>query len=192
MSRLVFAAALLLGMTGCGGTTTVTTTVARTVTVTTTVVHVTTASAAPTAAPCAADSLTGTFSVIPGSAGAGQIGYRLRLENTSGAACVLSGLPTVQLLGRNGAELPTDASPAQPGQSTSGGIVLQHGDAVRADARFSPDIPGGSEPQDAPCEPKAYTLRVTIGGGAVDAPLTPPTPVCERGSLSFSNLTPAG
>lgn len=188
MRRLLPLAAVALGVAACGGTRTVTVTqtVARTATVT-----VTTTAPAATVAPCGAGDLTGTFSVVPGSAGAGQIGYRLRLTNQGSARCFVSGIPELQLLDRQGASLPTAVSPAQPGAATAARVELEPGDAATAEVRFSPDVPGGSEPTDAPCEPKAYTLRVTIGGGTVDAPVDPPTPVCERGSLAVSSLRAA-
>jgi hypothetical protein len=187
MRRAGLAVLLVLAAAGCGGTKTATVTTtapAKTVTVTTT-------STGTTAAPCLASALTGNFAVIPGSPGAGQISYRLRLTNQSDAPCFVSGLPVVQLLDAQGGKLPTNVSPAHPGTATAVRVDLAPGDAAAADARFSPDIPGGSEPTDAPCEPKAATLRVTIGAGTVDAPVDPPTPVCERGSLNFSNFTAA-
>jgi Protein of unknown function (DUF4232) len=190
--RLLPYAVLALAAAGCGGggkTTTVT--VTRTIATTRTVTVTTTASASPSSPGCLASALTGNFAAIPGSAGAGQIGYRLRLTNQSDSPCFLSGLPQVQLLDQKGAKLPTAASAAQPGTTTAVRVELKPGDAATADARFSPDVPGGSEPGDGPCEPKAYTLRVTIGDGTLDAPIVPPTPVCERGSLSFSVYTAA-
>ena len=178
---------------GCGGTKTVTATVTQTTTVVrTTTVHVTTSQSPSSAGACSGDAMSGTFAGIPGSAGAGQIGYRLRVRNASPVACFVSGLPNVQLLDGSGADLPTDVSPAQPGQGTAARIVLQPGAAATADARFSPDIPGGSEPTDAPCEKKAATLRVAFGGAPLDVPITPPTPVCERGSMSFSLFSASG
>jgi hypothetical protein len=181
-------AALVVLAAGCGGTKTVTQT---TTVVRTTTVRVTTPQPAPTAAACAADAMSGTFAVIPGSPGAGQIGYRLRVTNASPLACFVSGLPNVQLLDQGGRDLPTNVSPAQPGRASAARIVLQPGASAAADARFSPDIPGGSEPTDAPCEAKAFTLRVAFGGAPLDVPVRPPTPVCERGSLSFSLFTAA-
>ena len=106
-------------------------------------------------------------------------------------ACFVSGLPVVQLLDQAGHDLPTNAQPAQPGQATAARIILQPGGAAVAEARFSPDVPGGSEQTDGPCEPKAYTLRVSLAGAPLDVPVTPPTPVCERGTLSFSLYTAA-
>jgi len=57
-------------------------------------------------------------------------------------------------------------------------------------ARFSPDIPGPGEPQTGrACEPTATKLRVVVsGGGTLLAPISPPTPVCEHGSLQVTNL----
>lgn len=173
---------------GCGGGT-------KTVTETTTVVHTTTVRVTTTTASggssgagataCTGDAMSGTFTVIPGSAGAGQIGYRLRVTNASPVACYVSGLPNAQLLGSSGNDLPTNVVAAQPGQPAAAKIVLQPNDAATADARFSPDVPGGSEPTDKTCEPKSFTLRLAFGGAPLDVKVDPPTPVCERGTLQF-------
>ena len=191
--RPAFVAALVVAaLAGCGGGGTTTVTVTQTKTTTRTVtVHAATGSTTLAAAPCLASALAGNFALIPGSAGAGQIAYRLRLTNQSDSECFVSGLPDVQLLAQGGAKLPSSVTPDQPGTATAVRVDLRPGDAATADARFSPDIPGGSEPTDQPCEPKAVTLRVTIGGGTLDAPIVPPTPVCERGQLQFRNFTAA-
>ena len=174
---------------GCGGTKTVTQT---TTVVHTTTVHVTTTQPAASAAnACTGDSMTGSFTGIAGSAGAGQIGYRLRVTNASPIACFVSGLPSVQLLSSAGHDLPTNVVAAQPGTATAARIILKPNASATADARFSPDIHGGSEPTDAPCEPKSFTLRVAFGGAPLDVSITPPTPVCEHGTLQFSLFTAA-
>jgi len=182
------AVTVALGCAACGGTKTVT--VTQTV-ATTRTVTVSTPTPATSASPCLASALTANFAAIPGSGAAGQIGYRLRLTNEGDSPCFVSGILPAQLLGRDGGKLPTNVSPAQPGTGSAVRVDLSPGDAATADARFSPDVPGGSEQTDGPCEPKAYTLRLTVGAGTLDAPIVPPTPVCERGSLSFSNLTTA-
>ena len=190
MRPALLAAAAVVALAGCGGGGTTTVTVTHTQTTTRTVtLHA--AAATTTTAPCLASALAGNFALIPGSAGAGQIAYRLRLTNQSDSECFVSGLPDVQLLSQSGSKLPSSVTPDQPGTATAVRVDLNPGDAATADARFSPDIPGGSEPGDGPCEPKAVTLRVTIGGGTLDAPIVPPTPVCERGQLQFRNLTAA-
>ena len=111
--------------------------------------------------PCKASQLTGTFKFIPGSPGAGSISYRLRLANTSGPTCFVSGLVGLRLLSKTGKPLPTKVTPVfQPGL-TAVKVTLRHGKAAKADARFSPDIPGPGEPHSgAPCEPKAYKVPV--------------------------------
>jgi hypothetical protein len=180
-------AAVALGVAGCGGgTKTVTETVVQTTTV-----RVTTQETPASATACTGDAMSGSFAVIPGSPGAGQISYRLRVKNDSPVACYVSGLPVVQLLDQAGKDLPTNAQPARPGQGTAARIILQPGASASADARFSPDVPGGSEQTDGPCEPKAYTLRVSLAGAPLDVPIAPPTPVCERGTLSFSLFSAA-
>ena len=66
--------------------------------------------------PCKASQLTGTFKVIPGSPGAGSISYRLRLTNTSGPTCFVSGLVGLRLLSKTGKPLPTKVTPVfRPG-----------------------------------------------------------------------------
>jgi hypothetical protein len=189
MRAWVFPAVVVLAAAGCGGTKTVTQT--ATVVVTTTV-RVTTRQTAPAPTACTGDAMTGSFAAIPGSAGAGQISYRLRVKNAAPVACFVSGLPNVQLLDRSGRDLPTNGSAAQPRQATGARIVLQPGASASADARFSPDVNGTGDQTNGQCEPKAYTLRVAFAGAPLDVPITPPTPVCERGSLRFAVFSAAG
>jgi hypothetical protein len=200
-SQGVKAAVILVGvvllLAGCSlrktETVTVTTTVTKTTTktVTTTPAATTTTTAAST--PCSAGSLQGTFAGVPGSAGAGQVSYRLTLTNTGATACWVQGIPQVQLLGTTGAALPTNASAAPPVPSSPPKVSLAHGKAATADARFSPDVPGtGDKNQPGQCQDTATVLRVTApGGGTLDAPIQPPTPVCEQGSLHFTTFVAA-
>ena len=181
---LAGAAALLAA--GCGGgtkTVTETTTVVKTTTVHVTTPATTTTSAAGNA--CTGDAMSGTFAVVPGSAGAGQISYRLTVTNTSPVACFVSGLPNVQLVGGNGADLPTHVVAEQPGTATAARIVLQPGDSASAEARFSPDVNGTGDATTGPCQPQASKLRVAFGGAPLDVPVSPPTSVCEQGQLRF-------
>jgi hypothetical protein len=191
MRAWVLVALALLAVAGCGGakTVTLTTTYVQTVTL-----HETTTQppAATSASACTGDAMTGSFAVIPNSEGAGNIGYQLHVTNASPVACFVSGLPNAQLLSSAGHDLPTNVVAAQAGQATAARIILQPGTSASADARFSPDIPGGSEPSDAPCEPKSFTLRLAFGGAPLDVAITPPTPVCEHGTLQFSLFTAAG
>ncbi len=138
-------AACVVAAAGCGGTKTVTQT--ATVVRTTTVRVTTTApSTSSNATACTGDAMSGSFTGIPGSAGAGNISYRLSVKNDSPVACFVSGLPNVQLLGAGGRELPTTVTAAQPGTGTAARIVLQPGGSATAEARFSPDVPGPGEP----------------------------------------------
>lgn len=124
---------------------------------------------------------------MPGSAGAGNITYALRLKNTSKASCSVTGLPQGQLLGRRGGRLPTHVRAAFPGALTAILVTLRPGQSTRATARFSPDVPGTGEQMSGPCEPTAYSFRVTAqGGGTTTVKALPATPVCEHGRLLFS------
>jgi Domain of unknown function (DUF4232) len=144
--------------------------------------------------PCAANQLSGTFRVVNGSAGAGNIVYALRLRNRSSRTCFVSGLTRLRLLGRTGRPLPTHVTPDFRPGLTAARVVLRPGQTAKAEARFSPDVPGPGEPQTTgPCEPKAYRVRITPppGGGTLVGPVLPPTPVCEHGGMSLRALSRA-
>jgi uncharacterized protein DUF4232 len=195
-AALVPLAVVAFALAGCGGGGTTTTTVVETTTVvrTTTVHEVatsTTVSSTTAADACTGDSMSGTFSLVPGSAGAGQVVYRLRVRNDSPVACFVSGFPKVQLLGQGGAELPTNETPDQPGTQTAERVVLAPNAAATADVRFSPDVPGTGDQTGAQCQPKATMLRVALGGAPLDVPVSPATPVCERGTLQYRVFTAA-
>jgi hypothetical protein len=189
-AALAFAAVLLAA--GCGGSTTVTQTVTVTSTRTVTAPGPgagTTASGT-SAGACSGADLDGSFAVVQGSAGAGQISYELTLTNVSRSTCFVSGIPNVQLLDASGSPLPTHVAAAQPGQALAARIALAPGDSAYAQARFSPDVPGVGEQQSGRCEPEAASLRVSPQGAAsLVVPVTPPTPVCEQGALSFDLLS---
>ena len=139
-------------------------------------------------ASCKGGQLAGTFKVVPGSAGAGNIVYALVLENVSHTACRVTGLPQGRLLGKAGKPLPTHVVPAFKGALTAILVTLAPGRSTRATARFSPDVPGQGEPAAAKqCEPTAYWFRVSgQGGGTTKVRLRPATPVCEHGQLQFT------
>jgi hypothetical protein len=139
-------------------------------------------------ASCSGAQLKGTFAVVHGSAGAGNITYKLVLKNVSGRSCTLTGLPQGRLLGKTGKALPTHVKAAFPGGLTAILVRLAPGGTTFATARFSPDVPGVGEPTaGGKCEPTAWWFRVTgQGGGTTKVKLAPPTPVCEHGRLLFS------
>lgn len=141
---------------------------------------------------CKGSDLSGRFAVIPGSAGAGNIVYRLTLTDRSQSRCAVTGVPVVRLLAANGDPLPTNVIAVGP--KVAGPIVyLARGGAATATARFSPDVPGPGEPTTGGrCERTAGKLRVTArGGGTTTVKVSPATPVCEHGQLQFSRYTGA-
>ena len=142
---------------------------------------------------CAGRQLSATFKVVPGSAGAGNIVYVLRVTNHSRVRCTVTGLPVARLLGPAGNPLPTHVRAAFPGALTAVIVTLRPGKSARATARFSPDVPGPGEPTTKTrCEPIAGWLLVTArGGGTTRARILPPTSVCEHGSLQFGAYGPA-
>jgi Protein of unknown function (DUF4232) len=142
-------------------------------------------------AACAGAQLTGTFNVVRGSAGAGNITYKLVLKNVSTHMCTLTGLPQGRLLGKTAKALPTHVRAASPGMLTAILVRLAPGKTTFATARFSRDVPGTGEPTAGrKCEPTAWWFRVTgQGGGTTKVKLGPPTPVCEHGQLLFSGYS---
>jgi hypothetical protein len=180
-----------LGLTaaGCLGGSTKTVTVAHTHTVTTTRT-VTTTQSVTSGKPCMGTQLAATFSLIPGSAGAGQIAYTLSVRNSSPSACSVHGVPSGTLLGANGTPLPTNVKPAGGGGPR---VVLPPGASATAQARFSPDVAGQGDSQSGTCQPQAHTFQLNAqGGGVTEAAIKPPTSVCERGTLHFGSFGYAG
>lgn len=139
-------------------------------------------------ASCSGAQLKGTFNVVRGSAGAGNITYKLVLKNASTHMCTLTGLPDGRLLGKTGKALPTHVRAASPGMLTAILVRLAPGKTTFATARFSPGPTAGKK-----CEPTAWWFRVTgQGGGTTKVKVGPPTPVCEHGQLLFSGYSQKG
>jgi hypothetical protein len=144
----------------------------------------TTAGAASIAPACKASQLSGTFKVVPGSAGAGNIVYKLTIKNTSTKTCTVTGLPKGVLMTKAGKVQPTHVLTAMPGAMAIL-ATLAHGKSSSATARFSPDVLGTGE-SGKQCEPTSYWFRLAApGGGTKKIALSPPTPVCEHGQLQF-------
>jgi hypothetical protein len=132
---------------------------------------------------CTGAQLSSTFKAVPGSEGAGNIVYALRVTNTSKKTCTLKGLPAGQLLGKTGKRLPTKVIEGVRGTIL---VHLAPGKSTSATARFSPDVPGPGE-NGRQCEPVSYWFRIAAqGGGTTKAKITPPTSVCEHGQLQFT------
>jgi hypothetical protein len=137
--------------------------------------------------PCRGGALRGSFAAVPGSAGAGNIVYALRVRNAGTTTCTLTGLPQLRLVDAKHHALPTHATAAHPGQLTAILVRVAPGAWASASARFSPDVPGPGEGNRAHCEPVAHALRVTApGGGTALLPVKPATPVCEHGGMQLS------
>lgn len=144
-------------------------------------------------APCKGADLGATFTVIRGSAGAGNISYLLRVTNHGSATCTVTGLPRVQLYARSGKKLPTKVRAAFPGALTAVLVRLAPGGSAIAKARFSPDVPGVGEPRAGTnCEPVSYWLKVSAADSwSRRARVRPATPVCEHGRLQFTAFGPS-
>ncbi|HWB22688.1 MAG TPA: DUF4232 domain-containing protein [Gaiellaceae bacterium] len=141
------------------------------------------------AVPCTGKVLRGTFTAVPGSEGAGNIVYALRLRNASSRVCAIKGLPRLQLLGREGVKHPTAAVALHPAQAAATLVTLDRNKTAALTARFSPDVPGPGEHVTGRCEPVSAKLRVSPpGGGSLIVAIAPPTSVCEHGGMTLSVL----
>ncbi|MCW2990513.1 MAG: hypothetical protein JWM73_1107 [Solirubrobacterales bacterium] len=141
-----------------------------------------------TPAACTTASLHPSLRIVNGSAGAGQITYRVRLRNVGHAPCTVSGRPVLRLLDHNHAPLPTHLVADHPGTGTAALITVPRGESAYATARFSPDIPGPSEPTHGACEPTAHYIRVTLADGTITGGVFPPTAVCSHGRIVLGLL----
>jgi hypothetical protein len=131
--------------------------------------------------------ISGSFAAVPGSAGAGNVVYALRLRNKGTVACLLSRLPQVKLLavaGKTPKALPTKVV-ADP-RFRPKVFLLRPGKSAAAQARFSPDVPGPGEAAAKRCEPVAHYAAVVVAGSTVVMRVSPPTSVCEHGRLTFT------
>lgn len=138
---------------------------------------------APPPAVCKGADLSGRFALVPGSAGAGNVVYRLTVTKRTAGTCFLSGIPQLRLLSRAGKALPTQAMLANRGMGTAVRVVLRKGDATSLSARFSPDVPPA-------CGVRAWALRVWPGGGgSLTVAVAPATKVCQRGTLQLDPWT---
>ncbi len=146
-----------------------------------------------TVTPCGPSQLSATMRVIPDSQGAGNIGYTLTLTNKGSSVCVTSGVPGLQLLDAKGRTLPTRVL-AVPKHAAYPLIPIAPGAAAIARMRFSPDVAGTGDRQMGACQPVAHRLRVTLpsaGHGSLIVAISPPTSVCERGTLQVNPLRAA-
>ena len=143
------------------------------------------------ASACTPGQLRAKMAVIRGSAGAGNIEYRVLLRNASTATCTVSGRVGLRLRGAHGQNLPTHVTAVPPG-SLGVLVTLAPGRSAAATVRFSPDVPGPGESAMGPCERTAHTVRVTLaspGSGSLIGPISPATAVCEHGGMSETNLS---
>jgi hypothetical protein len=135
---------------------------------------------------CHTSDLTGSFTVVRGSAGAGNIVYNLDLKNTSSHPCTVYGYPGMQLLDAQHKPLPTTVQ-RSPIVAKTYVTLIPNGDAS-ASARFSPDVPGPGEPVSGACEPTAAYTEITAPDETTQlvTAVSPPTSVCEHGSMQVS------
>lgn len=148
--------------------------------------------AAPSSSRCHTSEVSASYTVVTDSAAAGSISYNLKLTNTSMHQCTIYGFAGMLLLDANHKPLPTKVQwdSLVPKQL----LRLNPGGSASATVRFSPDVPGvGDNTTAAPgqqwtCEPTAYYTEVTPPDETTQlvTAVSPPTSVCERGTMAVS------
>lgn len=147
---------------------------------------------------CHTQDLSASFTVVNGSAGAGNISYNLRLTNTSGRLCTIYGFPGMLLLNARHQPLPTNV--VWDSLVAKRLVWLIPGGSAASTVRLSPDVPGaGDNGTPAPgqqwtCEPTAYDIEVTPPDETTQlvTAVAPATPVCSRGMMQASALIAGG
>jgi hypothetical protein len=130
--------------------------------------------------------LGGSFALVPGSAGAGQIYGLVVLTNTSQTPCTTFGYVGMLLRGSGGVALPTDVV---RGPGTEPLITLTPGASASAVAHFSPDVPGPGDSQTGSCQPVATTTEITPPNDTNHIIVAGPnSSVCEQGTMQLQPL----
>lgn len=137
---------------------------------------------------CGTAALSGAFTLVPGSAGAGSVVYNIKLTNTTSRSCTLYGHPGLLLLDEHGAALPTHVQWNSKVAATR--IMLAPHESASASARFSPNVAGAGDATSGQCQPTATHIKITPPDETTQliAAVAPATSVCERGALSVSSL----
>jgi hypothetical protein len=110
--------------------------------------------------------------------------YLLTVRNGYTKSCAL-GQPTVTLISKFGKYLPSH-SIASSTATVVGPYVKEY-----SKVSFSPTVPGLNDNQKGRCAPKAYRIKIAFAGsaGKVSSPVTPPTQVCEQGTMTLAPFT---
>jgi len=145
---------------------------------------------------CHTRDLAGSFTVVVGSAGMGNIDYAITLTNIAPHPCTLYGYPGLLLLDMRSAPLPTNV--LRIPDSAKRLITLPPGGIATAFGRFTPDVPGAGDNTTVPstgawaCQPTAVYTRITPPDETTHlvVKVTPPTPVCQSGLIQVSAFAP--
>ena len=133
---------------------------------------------------CHTAQLSSSFGTV--GAGAGNRYVRVILTNNGPGSCSTIGYVGIQLLGSGGPAISTNVVRDGPGTPTT--VVLAPGAQASATLHWGA-IPGGNEPQDAPCEATPQQVQVTPPNET--QPLTIGWsfgPVCEQGQIDAGPL----
>jgi hypothetical protein len=137
----------------------------------------------PIAACTQAELAVGTFQHVLYSEGAGHTSADLAFRNTSQRACTVSGFPRLTLYTVAGAALPTSVTDVEPAPAAA--LTVAPGSWIHSELRYTPHIPGPTEPQTGPCEPAAAYLLVRLPGDSTSERVNLPTreTFCVRGQI---------
>ena len=143
---------------------------------------------------CATSSLSSSATVVPTSAGAGNMLLNVTLTNTSNVSCAIVGYPELQLLDKN--RIPQATTTTWDPAVAKTVVTLAPQGTASTTVRFDFDIPAAGEPSTGACEPSSLYLSLTppnngaklltqIGGNA-GAGIT----ACNHGALDVLPFVP--
>jgi hypothetical protein len=135
---------------------------------------------------CHTTDLSGSFTIVPDSAAAGNVSANITLKNISNHACWVYGYPGMLLLGSSHQALPTDV--VRDHAASARRVTLIPNGSATASARFSPDVPGSGDSQSGSCQPVSHYVEITPPDETTHLVVSvrPATSVCERGTLQTS------
>jgi hypothetical protein len=141
---------------------------------------------------CHTSGLSGSFTLVPNSQGAGNEVAKVTLTNTSGTVCHVYGFVGMQLLNAQHQPLPTNV--VRDHSLAELIVTLIPNGSASAAARFSPDVPGPGDAQNGQCQPTAAFVEITPPDETTHlvVPVQPATSVCSSGQLRTTSLIPGG
>lgn len=143
---------------------------------------------------CATSNLSSSATVVPTSAGAGNMLINVTVTNTSNGSCAIVGYPELQLLDKN--RIPQATTTTWDPAVAKTVVTLAPQGTASTTVRFDFDIPAAGEPSTGACEPSSAYLLLTPPntGATLQTPITgnggAGITACNHGALDVLPFVP--